>query len=141
MPALELYAPEKGRYSRWILGVSAMLLAGYGTHSLYYSFPEGMRAAVFGWKPLGDEFPISWGLIISVSIFVAFSLGTWLAINHQKLVDFLHETEVEMTKVSWASKDEVLRSSLVVVVTTIILAVWVYMADILLAGVRTVFGG
>ena len=141
MPALDFYAPEKARISRWMLGVAAMLLAGYGAYSLYYWVPEGWRQPILGWKPLGDAFPVSGGLGAAVAMLVASTVGTWFGINHTRFVNFLHEVEVEMGKVSWASKSEVISSSMVVVAATVILAGWVFLADLVLGGIRQVLGG
>ena len=54
-------------------------------------------------------------------------------INFGRLVEFLGETEVEMTKVSWSSKREVVGSSLVVIVTVVILGIWIAAVDIVLS--------
>ena len=53
----------------------------------------------------------------------------------------MKDVEAEMAKVSWASKSEVVTSSFVVVVATAILSGWVYLADLMLAGVRQLLGG
>ena len=141
MPALDLYAPDKARYSRWMLGVSSMLLTGYGAYSLFYAAPSGWREPIGGWEPLGDAFPVSPALLLGLLVVIVGAGGTWWAINYPKLVDFMKDVEAEMAKVSWASKSEVVTSSFVVVVATAILSGWVYLADLMLAGVRQLLGG
>jgi preprotein translocase SecE subunit len=54
-------------------------------------------------------------------------------VNHPRLVDFFAETEIEMTKVAWSTRREVIGSSVVVVATVVILGTWIAMVDILLA--------
>ncbi|GIW71416.1 MAG: hypothetical protein KatS3mg102_0958 [Planctomycetota bacterium] len=126
---LELYQPDKARYSRWLLGVTAGAIVLYGAYKLYYSFGEAMRAPIGGWEPLGEEFPISWALVVSVVAGLAGAIGTWWAVNYPPLVEFLHDTEIELAKVSWSSRNEVLGSSAVVLVVTVILGVWVFLVD------------
>lgn len=141
MPALELYAPDKGRYARWIIGVTAVILLGYGAWSLYYALPDSWRQPLMGWRPLGDAYPLSLSLLLSAIALAGGAFGIWWAINYKRLVNFLHDVEVEMTKVSWASKKEVVASSVVVLVTTVILAGWVGLVDAVLYGIRVAFGG
>lgn len=137
---MDLYAPEKARISRWLLGVSAILLIGYGTYSLYYFLPSSARAPMFGWRPLGDAFPISIAFVSSFAVLVAGAAGMWWTINYARLVDFLRDVEGEMHKVAWPSKQELISSSLVIVVATGILASWVALVDLILLGVRQVIG-
>ncbi|MHC4391645.1 MAG: preprotein translocase subunit SecE [Planctomycetota bacterium] len=131
--ALELYAPEKGRISRWILGVSAALLLAYGAWSLYFYLPEGARSPLFGWQPLGKAYPISIALISAIVALIGGLIATWWAINHAKLVDFLENVERELHKVSWANKLEVKNSSIVVIIVTLVLAGWVALWDVIFA--------
>lgn len=132
--ALEVYKPDQAVTSRWILAVSAMSLILFGCYQLFYSLPEGARGHAFGgFRPLGEEFPASWALIISVVLAVGGAFGSWWAVNHPRLVDFLAETEIEMTKVSWSSRREVMGSSLVVIATVIILGIWIALVDIILS--------
>ena len=127
---LELYEPSKGRYSRWIVGASAIALLLYGVYGLYYSFGDTLRKSVVeGWQPLGDEFPISVALLVSCGVLISGLVTVWWAVNYPKLVDFFHDTEIELTKVSWASKGEVVGSSIVVLVTTVILMGWIAFVD------------
>ncbi len=149
MPILQPYAPEKAVLSRWILGASAAALVIYGCYDFYYWAPDSWRAAIGGWEPLGRDFPISWALVVSIVLFLIGAGATWWGVNHARLVDFLAETEVEMTKVSWSSKKEVVGSSIVVIITVIVLGIWITVVDTVLsapwgdwvrAALRRVFG-
>ncbi|RME75976.1 MAG: preprotein translocase subunit SecE, partial [Planctomycetota bacterium] len=122
-------APDKARTTRWIVGASAFVLVAYGAYGLYYTFGEAMRAPIGGWKPLGDEFPISWAFVLSALWLLVGTAAVWYGVNHRRLVEFFHETEVELSKVSWASKNEVIGSSVVVLVVTFVLAVWIGLLD------------
>lgn len=134
MPAFELYKPDQAVKSRWILGASAISLVSFGCYQLFYTLGEAAHKPITdSLKPLGDEFPVSWALVLSVLFFLAGAFGTWWAVNHPRLVDFLSETEIEMGKVSWSSRREVVGSSIVVIATVIILGVWIAVIDVTLS--------
>ncbi|HVY62383.1 MAG TPA: preprotein translocase subunit SecE [Planctomycetota bacterium] len=134
MPAFEVYKPDQAVKSRWALGICTISLAAFGCYQLFYSLGEWAHGHIYsGFRPLGEEFPISWALVLSIVLFIAGAVGTWWAVNHARLVDFLTETELEMTKVSWSSKREVVGSSIVVVATVIILGVWIAAVDVTLS--------
>ena len=61
-------------------------------------------------------------------------LGWWMcyrAVNMPRFADFLIAVEAEMNKVSWPSKGELFRSSMVVIVTMFGLAATLYFYDLL----------
>ena len=134
MPAFELHRPEHAVASRWILAASAVALTVFGSYQLFYTMPDAWRDHVSeSFRPLGPEFPVSWALITSIAVSIAGCFGTWYAANHPKLVEFFGETEVEMTKVSWSSRKEVVGSSMVVIATVVILGVWIATVDVVLS--------
>jgi preprotein translocase subunit SecE len=53
----------------------------------------------------------------------------WM-VNRQRVADFLIATEGEMKKVSWSSRKEVIGSTKVVIVTTLIMAAVLFVVDI-----------
>ena len=134
MPAFEIYKPDQAVTSRWIFAASVGSLVCFGGYQLFYWLPESMRGHAFGgFRPLGEEFPVSWALILATVWTLAGLFGAWWAANHPKLVDFFAETEIEMTKVSWSSRREVMGSSIVVIVTVIILGIWIAAVDVILS--------
>ncbi len=133
MPAFKIYKSESAQISRWILAVAGEALIIFGCWSLFHTLPESWRGPmVSGFMPFGDEFPISWSLVISVVLWGLGSFGLWWLANFPRLIDFLAETEIEMTKVSWSSRKEVVGSSIVVMVTVVVLALWIGLVDVLL---------
>jgi preprotein translocase SecE subunit len=134
MPAFEIYKPEMANRSRWLIGVCGAAWAIYGAYHLFSALPDRWREHAFsGFRPLGEEFPLSWAFILSLLMGLGLLYGVWRAVNLGRLVEFLGETEVEMTKVSWSSQREVVGSSLVVIVTVVILGVWIAAVDIVLS--------
>lgn len=82
----------------------------------------------------------------SVALSVAgglLALGVWLSyrlVNMPRFADFLIAVEAEMNKVSWPSKDELIRSSIVVIVTMVVMVVALYAFDTLWAILFRVIG-
>lgn len=60
----------------------------------------------------------------------------------QKIIDFFNDVIKEMKKVTWPTKDELKESTMVVLATTVILAVFVFLIDAVIAKVfEVVLGG
>ena len=58
----------------------------------------------------------------------------------QKIIRFLKETKTELTKVTWPTKQEVVGSTIVVVVVSIVVSIFIGVVDFILdKGVRAVF--
>lgn len=127
--ALELYKPEEATRSRGTIAVLLGALLGYGIFSLY----EFLAVAFWqndltkGW--LGDEFPISPRVILCTILMIVVAVGIYFLCNWPRVVDFLIDTEQELSKVSWAPRHEVISSSIVVVVTVAVLAVYLGLVD------------
>ncbi len=69
----------------------------------------------------GDEL----GLVRFLVPGVLMAAGIWLAfriVNTPAVADFLIAVETEMTKVSWPTRDEVIRSSIVIIFMIFVLA-------------------
>ncbi len=80
----------------------------------------------FNWAIKGD-------VVVAGLMIIPFGwLGIWLY-NHKKMSDFLIETEAELrTKVTWPTRKEAMNNSVVVVLTSILIGAWVFLADIVL---------
>lgn len=62
-----------------------------------------------------------------------FASGLWLGfrlVNWPRFADFLISVEAEMAKVTWPGKPELIRASIVVIVTILVLAVTLFLFDI-----------
>jgi len=60
----------------------------------------------------------------------------------EKIKKFLKEVVAELRKVTWPTKDELIGSTIVTIVVSLIVAVFIGVVDRLLAlGVRAIFGG
>ena len=60
----------------------------------------------------------------------------------KKVIDFLKEVKIELTKVSWSSRQELIGSTTVVIVLTSLIAVFIFIIDSALAKIlSSVFKG
>ncbi len=56
----------------------------------------------------------------------------------QKLFRFLKEVRIELTKVTWSTKDELIGSTIVVIILSLILSVFVGLVDLGLSNISGV---
>jgi len=60
----------------------------------------------------------------------------------EKLKKFLKEAVAELTKVTWPSKDELIGSTIVTIVVSLIVAIFIGVVDRILSfAIRSIFGG
>lgn len=116
------YKPEQGRRTR----IGTMI--GFGTLVLWGGY--------FVWEQLrvyeGDE---GWRLLITPGIPILFAviLGGalwWFTFSYRASSDFLIATEGEMKKVNWSTKREVIGSTKVVIMFTILIASYLFAVDV-----------
>lgn len=131
------YRPEDGHASRAVCGLTLGALFLWGAYSFFEWLPPSWKEPLPKTADLlGTEFVLSWGLIASVALAVAFLYGIFWLVNYPKWVDFLVETEAEMKKVSWASRRQVVTESVVVVATVLILGTFIFCVDTILYWVK-----
>ena len=84
----------------------------------------------------------TWGQVVGLAFLVACAAAAWILLNRQGIVTFMAAMETELRKVSWPTKDQVVGSSIVVIITMLVLAAYLFIVDTLLTlGVRTLLGG
>jgi len=112
------YKSKQGKIARMSTAVAIFVMITAGIYQLYNSVLAGHGAfAVYG-VPL-----------------ILLALNAWFSyrtVNYAKFADFLIQVEAEMRKVSWPSKDELFRSSAVVIVVMLFLTVLLFGYDIIL---------
>ncbi len=115
---LSTYKPTQGRIARQLTSLAIWVIFAMGC----YRFSILLRGA----------FPsVSWlESVLPLGIFLA---GAWFGfrvVNWPRFADFLIAVEAEMAKVTWPSRAELIRASVVVIVTLIILAIALFAFDI-----------
>ncbi len=116
------YKPEQGRWTRNGTLVGAGVMIAWGVMAIYD------QLQIFE----GDE---GWRFLITVGVPLAFGLicfaGAWhLVYGRRTSSDFMIATEGEMKKVNWSSRREVIGSTKVVIFFTLLMAVFLFAADL-----------
>ena len=57
----------------------------------------------------------------------------------KKIAKFISDVQVEMSKVSWPSKPELINSTLIVAVVSILFTIYIFAADYILAWIMQLF--
>lgn len=84
----------------------------------------------------------TWGQAAGLVFLVGCVVAAWIVLNRPGIVSFMAAMETELRKVSWPTKDQVVGSSIVVIVTMLVLATYLFVVDTLMTlGVRTLLGG
>lgn len=116
MGSVALYKRTQGRLVRQLTAVGLGLIAFFGVYSLSTG-------------PLSDtsysvRVGVPWGIAIACAWFI-FRLMHWAP-----FADFLISVEAEIDKITWASKEEIKRSTIVVLVTMVFLGVALLLFDL-----------
>ena len=128
----EIYKPGQGHYTRLCTAIGAGILIASGSNFLYNEL------SVFR-----DERP--WTLWLQVGIPAAWFVGLglltfWVVGRKRGSCDFFINTEGEMKKVSWSTRNEIVGSTKVVIVCTLMLACLLFVADAMFINFFTLIG-
>ncbi len=118
-----LYKPSQGRVTRQATcGVlwAVLAMAAWRAYE-----------TLLGKTLLGTD---AWQYIVPLTILVAGFWATYRIVNYPKFADFLIAVEAEMNKVSWPSKAELVRSSIVVIFVIFSLAIILFGFDLFWRG-------
>jgi preprotein translocase SecE subunit len=128
--SFRLYKEGQGRWARGALAAILFLVGLFATISVSQWFAgNGWGTDVVFTLPI-----IHWGPelkdLISVLIFLPFLVGGYWYYNQSRVSDFLIDTEHELQhKVTWPTRQETVKNSIVVVITCIVIMGWIVLAD------------
>ena len=112
-----VYKPGQGYYTRLGTGIAAGVIAAFGAHWAYGLLTSYGPAVQMG---------------IPAVLLALCGLGIWwVCVSGQKTNDFFIATEGEMKKVSWSTRREVIGSTKVVLLFTLMVATLLFVVDIL----------
>ncbi len=116
------YKPEQGKGTRVGTFIAAGALIVWGAVYLYD------RLAVYE----GDE---AWRLLVTAGIPLLFlavmgAVAWWAVFSQRAASDFMIATEGEMKKVNWSSRRELIGSTKVVIIFTILMAATLFLIDV-----------
>ncbi|HUG71413.1 MAG TPA: preprotein translocase subunit SecE [Pirellulaceae bacterium] len=109
-----LYKPSQGRITRQVTCAVLWIVIALASLRLYQTLYD---AGV--WQYVGPM------ILLVVGFWAAYR-----AVNYPKFADFLIAVEAEMNKVSWPSRGELIRSSVVVIFVIFLLAIVLFGYDI-----------
>ncbi len=125
----EIYKRGQGKWARYLAAGSVGALATYGCYSLYHYLKGiGLGKTVLVEVP-GVDLNIDTPFIVAFGLFAALAVTVYILLNRPKIGDFLIETELEMKKISWPGRSELVGSSTIVIITVIILALVIMVFD------------
>lgn len=114
-----VYKPTQGRIVRQLTALAIWTIVVLGCYRMYISLRGGFPTAPWAETAL----PVA-----------MCAAGCWFGfrvVNWPRFADFLIAVEAEMKKVTWPSKQELVRASIVVIVTIIVLALTLFLFDII----------
>jgi preprotein translocase subunit SecE len=113
-----VYKPTQGRIVRQLTALAIWIVVVMGCYRLYITLRGAIETQP--WAELAIPLTLC-------------TLGCWFGfriVNWPRFADFLIAVEAEVNKVTWPSKQELVRASMVVIATIIILALTLFLFDV-----------
>jgi len=121
---LAVYKRGQGQYTRWGTFLGSGVLIAAGGHFLYNQLSV--------YRDESNPLTIALQLIIPLLVVVALMLAVyWVSFVNRRACDFMIATEGEMKKVNWSSRREIVGSTKVVILFTVLLAVILFVVDMI----------
>ena len=114
--AFKIYKRGQGYYTRLITALSAFTIIAIGSFVLW------QKLSVVG-NPWIEIF-------VPVGVCAAFTLLVFWIVNKPNIADFMIAAEGEIKKVSWASRPEIMSSTVVVISVVILMSTLLFVADL-----------
>jgi len=113
------YKPNQGRIVRQLTALAIIVITALASWSLYNALRGGFS----------DQPMVRWALPALTLL-----AGVWFAfrvVNWPRFADFLIAVEAEMNKVTWPSREELIRAAIVVIFTIFFLAIALFIFDVI----------
>lgn len=122
--ALRIYKPNQGYYTRVGTAIGAGVLIVAGAVFLFEQLGDLMDAKSSYYFPIRYGVTVAWVVILSAVTY-------WVTGVNRASVEFFVATEGEMKKVNWSTRQEVVRSTKVVIVTVVLMAILLFVVDVM----------
>ena len=122
------YKPTQGLIVRRLTALAVAVIIGLGCWRLSGFLPGLVENRLVA----AIAIP---GVLLLAGLWFAFRLVNW-----PKFADFLIAVEAEMNKVTWPSKDELVRASIVVIFTIFFLAITLFAFDVVWQFIFNILG-
>jgi|GEM_PF-2115025 len=147
MSMMNTYKPGQGRQARTLAALLAILVTAWGAYS-FLDYGNSKLDRLMGFeKPIFSK-PFSFidsgsgltdfvtpSLALSLGLFIVFFFVIRRILNRPKVADHLIGTELEMRRVKWPTKTEVMRAGSMVVYYVFWLALIIFIIDLYMATV------
>lgn len=121
---LKIYKSGQGYYTRMGTAIGAGILVIWGAYFLLDELSAALNPNAGYYYPV--QYGVAVGFILALGAVLYWAVGLSRRTN-----DFFIATEGEMKKVNWSSRQEVVRSTKVVIVTVVLMATILFVADLL----------
>lgn len=115
-----VYKPNQGRIVRQLTCLAIWIVISLGCWALYST----LRGSIDS-ESLMLMVPLVPAVLLMAGVWFGFRVVNW-----PRFADFLIAVEAEMNKVTWPSKDELIRAAIVVIFTIFFLAIALFLFDI-----------
>jgi len=148
---VEVYKKNQGFQARLFIGVLLGGFALFAAHAVYGTFIESPQLYPGAEVPLVGT-KLTWGLVSAVTFFLVsvaligvYTTGyeTGLGrvdVNSKKTVEFLIDTQGELQKVSWPTREELIGSTGVVIILLVILGAYIFGVDWVITRIMKIIG-
>ncbi len=128
---MKIYRKGQGTAARWVTAAGLGVFVLFGCFKLNEVIGYAVEIPIGRWE-------VSLGLLVSGLVFLGCAAGIAWVVNGRRTVDFLVLTEAELKKVSWPTKDQLSRQTIVVLVTVVALAAFILVADLCFGGIMKI---
>lgn len=126
----EAYKKGQGRVARTL---STLVLGAFGVFGCYAlnEWLSGYEWAADNGLAFGGDSPVlMWSVIVSAGVFLLFAFGVFALLHYRKFVDYLINCEAELRKVSWPTRPELKRQTIVVLITLALFGAMLFVVDL-----------
>ena len=120
----DIYKRGQGKYTRLSSAFAGAIIVGLGCLRLF----RKLEAASWG---LSNKATLWIATMVPAGLFVILALLVFWLVNKASVADFMIAAEGEMKKVSWSSRNEIIGSTKVVIMFTVLLALTLFIVDLL----------
>ncbi|MFQ5844887.1 MAG: preprotein translocase subunit SecE [Planctomycetota bacterium] len=140
---MEAYKPGQASLARLSAVLGLILALFLGCRELYAWIQGPADRALVGLKAFESlpvlGVPLTWKFLLCLGIFVLGAWGVRRLLSKPAAVNALIETESEMKKVSWPTREESFNATMIVIVVSVVLTVALFVFDQVLTRVLRLF--
>lgn len=119
MSFMQMYKPGQGKWARGLSAAGIGIVVAFGIYWLL----EELR----GFVTSNAEFILGG---VALVVIAGFGALAWWLLNKPRIVEFMIATESEMRKVNWPTRKEIIGSTWVVVLGTLLIAFTLFVVDL-----------